>query len=142
MEEPSRFYNFKKIEVVHIGRGEARIVSITGPCLQFVDDLGQPSQIDLEECARMQVCLEQAQAFPPGEDFDWAALADATAGFASLPLSGQRVVGLRAAVDEPPWFQFLDRRRTQFEFIDYDHIKSALLDPLWAAGQWSSWDAS
>jgi hypothetical protein len=56
-------------------------------------------------------------------------------------LGAQPVVGLRGAIDEPPWFQFLDRRRTQFEFADYDHIKRALLDPL-SRTRWYSWDAS
>jgi hypothetical protein len=37
--------------------------------------------------------------------------------------------------------QFLDRRRTQFEFTDYDHIQSTLLRPM-GAGGWRSWDAS
>jgi len=62
-------------------------------------------------------------------------------GFAALPIPIQRVVGLRGAIDEPPWFQFLNRRRTQFEFKDYEHIQSALLQPL-ARSDWRTWDAT
>jgi hypothetical protein len=43
--------------------------------------------------------------------------------------------------DAPPWFQFLDRHRTQFEFTDYDHIRRVLLDPL-SRTPWHSFDAS
>jgi hypothetical protein len=82
-----------------------------------------------------------AGAFLPAEDFDWAALIGSEPGFAELPLGAQPVVGLRGAIDEPPWFQFLDRHRTQFEFADYDHIRCALLDAL-SRTRWHSWDVS
>ena len=136
-----RYYNFKSVELVHIGSGPAGIVSIAGANVEYTDDAGRRLQIDLEECARIYRCLTQVHAFPPGDDLDWGSLIDTMPGFAAEPLSVQAVVGLRGAIDEPPWFQFLNRRRTQFEFTDYDHITSALLKPLAAAGHWYSFDA-
>lgn len=137
-----RFYDFTRVERVHIGAGPARIVSIEGAALNYIDDTGRARAVDLEECARIYGCLKKAQRFPPTDDLDWGALADAVPGFAALPLPLQAVVGLRGAIDEPPWFQFLDRRRTQFEFRDYDHITAALLNPLSTGTPWYSWDAS
>ncbi len=80
-------------------------------------------------------------AFPPDEGTNWGALIDSVPGFTTLPLPFQRVVGLRGAIDTPPWFQFLNRRRTQFEFKDYEHIQSHLLQPLARSG-WRTWDAT
>jgi hypothetical protein len=140
--ENTRFYNFKSVELVHIGRGPADIVAIAGGGVEYIDDNGRGLVVDLTECARIYRCLRDAYVFPPAEDLDWPALIDEVPGFATLELPLQAVVGLRGAVDQPPWFQFLNRRRTQFEFKDYDHIQSALLKPLAIAGRWYSWDAS
>jgi hypothetical protein len=140
--ENMRFYDFKAVELVHIGSGPADIVAIAGPRVEYTDDNGKSLVVDLAECARVYRCLCDRRAFPPDEALDWGALIDEVPGFATLELPLQAVVGLRGAIDEPPWFQFLNRRRTQFEFRDYDHIQSALLTPLAAAGNWYSWDAS
>lgn len=140
--ESERFFYFESVELVHIGNGPADIVAITGSRVEYTDDNGKGLVVDLQECARIYRCLRELGAFPPGKSLDWGALADTVPGFSTLELPLQLIVGLRGAVDEPPWFQFLNRRRTQFEFKDYDHIQSALLQPLLAAGKWSSWDAS
>jgi hypothetical protein len=66
----------------------------------------------------------------PDSDYDWSVLADTDPAFSAVDVSGQRCVGLRGAVDEPAWFQFLNRRRTQFEFKSYDAICAELLNPL------------
>ena len=137
-----RYFNFKAIELVHIGTPPAGVNSIEKSRVEYTDDDGQPLDIDLEQCARIYGCLTQMGAFPPDDSSNWGELVDSVPGFATLPLPFQRVVGLRAAIDNPPWFQFLNRRRTQFEFKDYEHIQSALLKPLTAAGSWYSWDAS
>ena len=142
MPENMRFFNFKSVELVHIGRAPAGIVAIAGSRVEYTDDNGKGLVVDLAECARVYRCLCDLRAFPPDDDQDWGALIDEVPGFATLELPLQAVVGLRGAIDEPPWFQFLNRRRTQFEFKDYDHIQSALLAPLAAAGNWYSWDAS
>ena len=137
-----RFYNFTPVVLVHIDCAPAKIVSISGSTVDFIDDAGAHHRIDLADCARIQVCLRKRGEFPPGDTLDWGALADSVPEFSSLALPLQPVVGLRGAIDEPPWFQFLDRHRTQFEFRDYDHIQNALLVPLARAGAWYTWDAS
>src|SRR5258708_14720042 len=136
-----RFFNFKSVELVHIGSGRADIVVIEKSSVTFTDDIGRHLAIDLGECARIHNCLREIGAFPPGEDLDWGAIIDKIPGFSALPLPEQGVVGLRAAVDDRPWFQFLDRRRTQFEFTDYEHIQGTLLQPM-GAGSWGGADAS
>jgi hypothetical protein len=105
-----------------------------------VDDGGIQQIVDLKECARICSCLNAVGKFPPANDLDWGAAVDAGPGFYSLSVNFRPIVGPRGALDAPPWFQFLDRRRTQFEFRDYDHIKQALLDPL-ARARWVTWDA-
>ncbi len=136
-----RFFNFKRIRLVPIGVGPAAIDRIADATVSFTDDLGEASTISLVECARISRLLREARAFPPGDDDDWGSLA-IVHDFATLELLPQPVVGLRGAVDQPPWFQFLDLRRTQFEFKDYEHLQNALLKPLVAAGNWYSFDAS
>jgi hypothetical protein len=137
-----RYYNFRSVELVHIGTGPADITAISKSSIAYTDDLGRHFTVDLEECARVYRCLTEVGAFPPSETTNWSELIDSVHDFATMPLSGQRVVGLRGAVDDPPWFQFLNRRRTQFEFKDYGHIQRALLAPLARSGPWQSWDAS
>lgn len=134
------FYNFASVERVRIGQGSARIVDITQTELRYINEDGVAAAVDLYDCARIQMSLEHAGLFPPRDDTDWTAIATADREFSRRNvLNG--CVGLRAAVDDPPWFQFLDRRRTQFEFKDYDAIKNGLQRPLAAAG-WNTWDAS
>ena len=74
--------------------------------------------------------VEAAGLFPPSDDMNWASLVD------SIPLPSEQTVptggyvGLRGALDDPPWFQFLNRRRTQFEFKDRDALDADLLRPM------------
>jgi hypothetical protein len=134
------FYNFTSVERIRIGQKSARIMEVTPTTLRYLNEDGIAAAVDLDDCARIQASLEHAGLFPPRDDTDWTAIATADRAFSQRNvLNG--CVGLRAAVDEPPWFQFLDRRRTQFEFKDYDSIKGDLLRPLAAAG-WGTWDAS
>ncbi len=133
-----RYFNFNSIQLVRIGVGQARIVDV-GRKLRYLDFNGAEVAIDLEDCARIAAALRSAGKFPPGNDTDWAALAAPDRGVTMLHPHG--LIGLRAVLDEPPWFQFLDRRRTQFEFKDEDAIRNDLLAPLAAAG-WQTWDAS
>lgn len=136
-----RYYNFHRLKLVHIGTGAGRIESIQGSLLDYTGDDGVRTTISLTECARIYRLLREAQAFPPQDADDWGVLASVS-DFDSLDLTAQPVVGLRGAADDPPWFQFLDIGRTQFEFKSYDHIQDALLRPLARAGRWYTWDAS
>jgi hypothetical protein len=135
-----RFYNFKFVELVRIGTGSARIVEVTRQRLRYIDEHGAESFVDLEDCARIFLTLKNAGLFPPGDETDWTELAAINLKFYILDVSYGLCVGLRGALDEPPWFQFLDRRRTQFQFKDYEAIKSELLVPLTRVN-WQTWDA-
>ena len=134
------FYNFTSVERVRIGQGSARIVDVTPAELRYLGEDGVAAAVDLTDCARIQRSLDHAGLFRPRDDTDWTSIATADPEFARRDVSNG-CVGLRAAVDDPPWFQFLDRRRTQFEFKDYDAIKNDLQRRLAAAG-WYTWDAS
>ena len=136
-----RFFNFKLVELVRMGTGSARIVEITRQRLRYIDDRGADAFVDLEDCARIYLTLESAGLFPPNDETDWTALAVANLQFSNLDVSLSGCVGLRGALDSPPWFQFLDRRRTQFEFKDGEALRAQLRHPLAAVG-WQTWDAS
>jgi hypothetical protein len=65
--------------------------------------------------------------FPPSDDVDWAAVGDHNS---EPSAAGTGCVGLRGALDKPAWFQFLNQRRTQFEFTDGSALYAELLAPM------------
>jgi hypothetical protein len=134
------FYNFTRIELVRIGTGPTRILQVTQPAVTYVDSGGVERSVDLQECARTHLALHRSGNFPPADDTDWTAIAAAHPVSGSEPLR-YGCVGLRAVVDDPPWFQFLNHRRTQFEFADADAIRNELVTRLARFG-WQTWDAS
>lgn len=125
-----RFFNFTSVECVRIGTGPARITQVTDQRVEYIDESGRELVVDLQECGRIGHALEAAGLFPPSADMDWASVAD------GIPLPSEQTVptagcvGLRGALDTPPWFQFLNRRRTQFEFKDRDALDAQLLKPM------------
>lgn len=124
------FYNFQNVERVRIGHGEARIGTVTAQAIAYVNEAGKPLRVSLDECRRMYRALELAGGIPPADGSDWAAAWDA------LPKAEQKrmgeFIGMRARMDDPPWFQFTNRRRTQFEFSDGEAMDALLLAPLYA----------
>ena len=134
----ARFFTFNEVELVRIGQGHARILAVTHDRCDYSDEAGSLFYVDFEECARVWVCLDGSI---PDPDYDWSTLAVSDPNFYAVDVSGLRTVGLRGAADDPPWFQFFNRRRTQFEFKDYDHIYSELLTPMTRVAC-NSWDAS
>ena len=140
MEEWPRFFNFKSVELVRVGASPATITQVTRKKVEYINEAGRQLFVDLEECARIWICLERAGMFPPESETDWGGLADNTPGFSELEVSSGSCVGLRGALDKPPWFQFLNRRRTQFEFKDYETIYAELIGPLGRA-EWTTFDA-
>lgn len=134
-----RFYNFTDIERVRIGEGMAKIDRITPTAVTYLDERGRAASIDLPECGRTYICLTLGGAFPPRDDDDWSTFADEHSHLITVEARAS-VVGLRGVIDDPPWFQFLDRRRTQFEFQSRDAIEHELLLPLARCG-FQTWDA-
>ena len=129
----ARFFNFTSVECVRIGTGAARITHVTNQKVTYIDERGRELFVDLNECQRIGSGLEIAGVFPPSDDVDWASVADGV--YSSSDSAGQTApaggcVGLRGALDHPPWFQFLNRRRTQFEFKNRDALYAELLTPM------------
>jgi hypothetical protein len=117
-------------EIVSIGVSGARIVGVTRERIDYIDAAGAELFIDLEECAR-----------------SWERSRAQSSGFVTLPgWTAQsaaawhtRCVGERGADDNPPWAQFMNERRTRFEFASYEALYKELLDPLKRAG-WQTFD--
>ena len=131
-----RFYNFTFVELVRIGTGAARVSRVTRRAVDYLDEKGTSHSVDLTECARTFFCLRSAGLFPPSDDLEWGKLAS----FYDYDLTEICYIGLRGVLDKPPWFQFLDRSRTQFEFADHLDIYEELLGSLSRAG-WRTFDA-
>jgi len=125
-----RFFNFKSVECVRIGTGPARITQVTDQKVEYIDEGGRELFVDLQECERIFGALEIAGLFPPSDDMDWASVADGISSSSEQTVPAGRCVGLRGALDDPPWFQFLNLRRTQFEFKDRDALDAELLIPM------------
>jgi hypothetical protein len=118
-------------EVVRIASSTARITRVTRQRVDYVDMAGQVQFIDLEECVA-----------------NWNSWHDSHRG-EFLPLPGSspettaawnaRCVGLRGALDNPPWAEFMNERKTRFEFVSYAALYAELLTPLKKAG-WHTFD--
>ena len=125
-----RFFNFKSVECVRIGTGPARITRVTDQKVEYIDESSRELFVDLQECERIAGRLEIAGLFPPSDDLDWASVADGISSSSEQTVPAGGCVGLRGALDDPPWFQFLNRRRTQFEFKDREALDAELLTPM------------
>jgi len=134
------FYNFTRVELVRIGTDQARVLQVARQAVTYLDGSGVERSVDLQECARVYLALYRSGNFPPADDTDWTAIAAAHPASESESQT-RGCVGLRAVIDDPPWFQFFDHRRTQFEFGDSDTIRNELVIPLARFG-WQTWDAS
>ena len=92
-------------EIVRIGAGNARIKCLTPQRVEYFDEAGQECTIELEECARNRVQYGQSwrEDGPRRRDF--------------------RVVAKCGFVDDPPWIEFMNERRTRFEFWSLEEPK-------------------
>jgi hypothetical protein len=118
-------------EVIRVGTSGARIVRVTRELIEYIDTTGQERFVDLEECARnwgrwhderRQEFLPLAGASPP-----------------SIAPWNARCVGRRGALGNPPWAEFMNERKTRFEFRTYQDLYGELLRPLKQAG-WHTFD--
>lgn len=115
-------------EIVRIGMARAGVTSVSQRRVEYLDEAGQERFIDLEQCARNWVRYYHEHE----QDFVWVDSAESAATWNS------RCVGQRGALDDPPWVEFMNERRTRFEFASCEAI-SALLGPLSKAG-WHTFD--
>ena len=115
-------------EIVRIGVANARIKCVTPQRVEYLDEAGQECFVDLEECVRNRV-----QSYNENKDeFVLLTSEDSAAAWNS------RCVGQRGLLDDPPWVQFTNERRTRLEFGSYEEAY-ALLGPLGKAG-WHTFD--
>jgi hypothetical protein len=99
-------------EVVRIGIGSARIVSITKQRVDYIDEVGQDAFVDLDECASV---WNRKHGTPPP-----------TVGGKYM-----RFIGWRASLySSPSWVQFYNRRRTRLQFQTGDRMIEELLTGL------------
>jgi len=119
----------KSLEVIRIETGSSRIISITQQRIEYLGLAGEPCTIDLEECARnyMRWHSDHSDEFV------------ALSGPAEVDAWNARCVGTRDLCDSPPWVQFMNERRTRFEFDSYEAIYRELLTPLSRYG-WQTFD--
>ena len=93
-------------EIVRIGVGNARIKCVTSLRVEYFDEAGQECFVDLEECAR-----NWAQSRNK-DDGDLVRLTSED----SAGRRKYRYVADRGFLDDPPWIEFKNKRRTRFEF--------------------------
>ncbi len=94
-------------EIVRIGLVNARIQSRTSSDrVKYLNEAGQKCFVDLKECARNMVQLHHK------DDAD--AVLEASQGFFDSFYTS--FVGQHGLLDDPPWVEFMNERRTRFEF--------------------------
>lgn len=120
-------------EIVRIGIASACVTSVTRQRVEYLDEAGQGWFVDLEQCARNWIRYrndhEQELFLLPGASAESAAMWDS------------RCVGQRGAIDDPPWVEFMNERRTRFEFRTFEEVYAHLLGPLGRAG-WHTFDTN
>ena len=88
-------------EFVRIGVANACIKCVTPQRVEYFDEAGKECFVDLEECNRNYVQLDNEDLLT-SED--------------SAATSSSRYVGMRGLLVDPPWIEFTNKRRTRFEF--------------------------
>ena len=120
-------------EIVRISVAGARVTSVTQQRLEYIDEAGQAWSIDLEQCARNWVQYHDDNK----QDFRLTCGAS-TESAAQWNL---RCVGERDASDNPPWVEFMNDRRTRFQFESFEAVYQHLLGRLAEVG-WHTFDLS
>ena len=110
-------------EIVRFGVANSRIKCVTPQRVEYLDEAGQECFVDLEECARNWVQLHNK------DDDDLIRMT--SQGFFDSFYSS--FVGQRGLLDDPPWVEFMNKRRTRFEFGSENEARK-LLRPLRAHG--------
>lgn len=94
-------------EIVRIGVANARIQSrIFSSRVKYLNEAGQKCFVDLEECARNMVQMH----YKDNAD----AVLEASLGFFDSFYTS--FVGQNGLLEDPPWVEFMNERRTRFEF--------------------------
>jgi hypothetical protein len=116
-------------EIVRIGISGARILGISRERIDYIDAAGQELFLDLEECARGWGRWRDSQR----QDFR------ALPGWneESIAAWNARCIGQRGG----SWAEFMNERKTRFEFATFDALHRELLSPLMETG-WHTFDTT
>jgi hypothetical protein len=104
-------------EIVRIDVGNARIKCVTRQRLEYIDEAGEESFVDLGECARNRVQHVES----------WRVEDGARTG-------DYRTVAKGVLVDDSPCIDFMNNRRTRFEFGPLEEAQA--LKSLLAKARW------
>jgi hypothetical protein len=104
-------------EIVRIGVGNARIKCATPLRVEYFDEAGQECFVDLKECARNRVQHVKSWRVEDGaREWDF------------------RLVAKCSFQDDSPCFEFMNNRRTRFEFGFLEGARA--LKSLLAKARW------
>jgi hypothetical protein len=104
-------------EIVRIGVANARIKRVTPEDrIEYLDEAGQERFVNIKECARNWVQLHN-------KDHDDLIRMTSQGFFDSFYSS---FVGQRGLLDDPPWVEFMNKRRTRFEFGSENEARKLL----------------
>ena len=112
-------------EIVRICVANARIKCVTPQRVEYFDEAGQECSVDLEECNRNYVQLDNEDLLT-SED--------------SAATSSSRYVGMRGLLVDPPWIEFTNKRRTRFEFGSSNEARTLKLQLMKV--RWLTFDAN
>ena len=84
--------------------------------MKFLDEAGQECFVDLKECARNRVRYVESWREDGARTGDY------------------RVVGKSGFLDDSPWIEFMNNRRTRFEFGSLEEAQA--LKSLFAKARW------
>jgi hypothetical protein len=98
-------------EIVRIGVANACIKCVTRQRVEYINEAGQECFVDLEECAKKWAkSLTEEDEEDEGDD-DFVLLTPEDSARRK-----RRHVGGRGLLEDPPWIEFANSRRTRFEF--------------------------
>lgn len=103
-------------EIVRIGVANARIKSVTSQRVKYLNDAGLECFVDLKECARNRVQHVELWREDGARKGDY------------------RVVAKSGFLDDSPWIEFMNNRRTGFEFGSLEGAQA--LKSLLAKARW------
>jgi hypothetical protein len=106
-------------EIVWVGAANALIKSVTRQRLEYFDDTRQECFVDLDECAKYWQLQNEDE-----DDFDPLTSEDSSTTCSSRRI---RYVGKRGMLDDPPWIEFTNKRRTRFEFASLREARALKL---------------
>lgn len=117
-------------EVHRVGSSGSHIVAVTEKRIEYTDATGRGQFVDLQECAKnwQGWYNDHRQEFLPlGSQVE-------------IDAENARTVGLRGGSYPVWWAEFMNERKTRFEFGTWEALWRELQGPLMVAG-WRTFDS-